>query len=98
MKNYHYIASVLKSYFDSRNGFTNEEQEASFARQLTQPDYRRALLLELESALVDPDVSWVRWFTDYFVENDFEGEADARALAKELLYDPAVEIELKSNP
>jgi hypothetical protein len=40
---------------------------------------------------------WVKWFSDCYVEDDFEGEADTRALAKELLYAPAMAIEDKSS-
>lgn len=74
---------MLERYFDSRLGFSDRELEGDFSKKLSNAKYRRELIQELESTLVDPDVSWVEWFTGNHVEDDFENEADARAFAKE---------------
>lgn len=96
MHKFHLIEKLFTCLFDYQIGRTNAEINKIFASNLSNPEYRKSLISELNSAFADPDISWLSWFSEYCAE-DFEDEERARAYAKELLYDPAMAAELESS-
>ncbi|HRH79169.1 MAG TPA: hypothetical protein PK129_17640 [Cellvibrionaceae bacterium] len=83
----------MECILDSSIGHSNEQAEQYLLELLKNESYREALVLELEDAFSDPQVSWVKWFSEYCVEDANLSEEELRAYIRAELYDKAIAVQ-----
>ena len=88
MKTYPVLRSTLEGIFSSSVGLSDEEATSSLLRDLGHKPFSDALRAELDSALVDSDVSW-RLFLEECDVAYFDSDQEARKFVLDRIHGPA---------
>ena|GEM_PF-6471637 len=83
----------MECILDPSIGHSDEQAEQYLLELLKNEGYRKALILELEDAFNDPQVSWAKWFSEYCGEHDDLSEEELRAYIRAELYDKAITVQ-----
>ena len=93
MKKYRTLCNTLECIF-SAAGFSEEEERLSLLKSLEQQPFREALAKDLEGALVDTDLSWLKLLDEYDV-GYFESEDEAKQFVIENIVEPTLKAQEK---
>ena len=90
MESYKLIQSVLGGIYGAQVGLDDEEAISALRKDLRHPPFKKGIEAELRQAFLDKNLSWVKLLDDCEVAY-FESEAEAKEIAKELLWDVVFE-------
>ena len=93
MKKYEILCSVLEGNFGAA-GFSEEEEKLSLLKDLEYQPFREALAKDLESALVDTDISWQTLLRELGT-GYFESEEEAKQFVIENIVEPTLKAQAK---